>query len=461
MIFFAGWNVSWSPASSFLQHAYINWMTRGLHSGYRRVHLGTQVDDVHLSTELYEPTGGTYRLTQTDLANHVTWMDDINSRLPAGSSYIIELAHNGNGNIEHAKETLSSSQCSGASLIDLKSAPAGSTSSDLEYVKPPGTGTSLWPGTPRAFSATTKCMEVDPLLRWLRIPANRDMFAHVSHTYTHMELNSATYADAVKEITFNQAWLKAANISSGYLFSSLGLVPPSITGLHNSDVVKAWVENGIQFVVGDNTRPALRNSNPYWPIETVRATGGTATVAIIPRWATFVFYNCATSKCDQAEFTSTKPESVLGGLATDLWKESKIIATRHLLALHHDPFMFHQANLRTGAETIDVNGKKATSLLMAWTEGVLQEMIRLTNWPIITKTHDELGWAFVDRRTRDQCGYKLDLIYGSGGTSIVGVRLSASNNQCSVPIPVTFPGPVVDSRDSVVEQVCLLAINRV
>ena len=39
---------------------------------------------------------------------------------------------------------------------------------------------------------------------------DRDRFAHVSHTYTHMELNNATYADASKEITFNQAWLQAA-----------------------------------------------------------------------------------------------------------------------------------------------------------------------------------------------------------------------------------------------------------
>jgi len=35
--------------------------------------------------------------------------------------------------------------------------------------------------------------------------ANRNAFAHVSHTFTHLNLNNATYSDAAKEIKFNQA----------------------------------------------------------------------------------------------------------------------------------------------------------------------------------------------------------------------------------------------------------------
>lgn len=41
-------------------------------------------------------------------------------------------------------------------------------------------------------------------------------------------------------------------------FSSL--IPPAITGLHNGDTVKAFMDNGIKYVVGDNTRPALMNT---------------------------------------------------------------------------------------------------------------------------------------------------------------------------------------------------------
>jgi hypothetical protein len=44
------------------------------------------------------------------------------------------------------------------------------------------------------------------------------------------------------------------------MFSSKGLIPPAITGLHNGDAIKAWHDAGIQNVVGDNTRPSLMNS---------------------------------------------------------------------------------------------------------------------------------------------------------------------------------------------------------
>jgi hypothetical protein len=30
MVWFQSWATDWSPTSNFLQHAYINWMTRGL-----------------------------------------------------------------------------------------------------------------------------------------------------------------------------------------------------------------------------------------------------------------------------------------------------------------------------------------------------------------------------------------------------------------------------------------------
>lgn len=57
----------------------------------------------------------------------------------------------------------------------------------------------------------------------------------------------------------------------------------------------------------------------------------------------------------------------------------KATNTRHLLGLHHDPFMFHQANLRqTDVASITINGNTAQySLFQAWVETVVQEMIRL------------------------------------------------------------------------------------
>jgi hypothetical protein len=53
-----------------------------------------------LESDIYSPAGTTYQVTPADLAQHITWMANLNSRLPAGSSYFMEIAHNGNGNIE-------------------------------------------------------------------------------------------------------------------------------------------------------------------------------------------------------------------------------------------------------------------------------------------------------------------------------------------------------------------------
>merc|ERR1712098_854368 len=60
--------------------------------------------------------------------------------------------------------------------------------------------------------------------------------------------------------------------------------------------------------------------------------------------------------------------------------------TRHLFGLHHDPYMFHQANLNyvtAGMTTINGVSKKL-SLIQAWAETVTQEFTRLVSWPLIS-----------------------------------------------------------------------------
>jgi hypothetical protein len=93
---------------------------------------------------------------------------------------------------------------------------------------------------------------------------NRDNFLHLSHTFTHEEENNATYSDVLREITWNQKWADQIGLSSAKAWSSRGIIPPAITGLHNADALRAWSENGIVNVVGDNTRPVLRNTVCLW-----------------------------------------------------------------------------------------------------------------------------------------------------------------------------------------------------
>jgi hypothetical protein len=99
-----------------------------------------------------------------------------------------------------------------------------------------------------------------------------------------MDLTNATYSDTAKEISFNQAWLKQVGLDAALRWSGKGIIPPAITGLHNADAIKAWMDNGIFNVVGDNTRPLLRNTqSTFWPLNTTVAANGYAGLNVMPR----------------------------------------------------------------------------------------------------------------------------------------------------------------------------------
>lgn len=272
MVWFMGWATDWSQSCNFLQHAYIHWMTRGLCEssadghyssdtnfslpvvGKRKIYLNTQVDDMHLVTDMYFPSGTTFRVRASDLDVHKAWQGDINSRLPSGSNYFIEIGHNGNGDIEEATDSNpTSGVCNPNYGVQYDSPP----DTPLEFQKPLGTGTDLWPAEFANYTWSLACAKLDSIATWFS--KNVNTFASVSHTFTHEELNNATYHDATREIHFNIDWLKQIGLWDSPRFSPAGLIPPAITGLHNGDAIRAWIDNGIRIVVGDNTRPVLRN----------------------------------------------------------------------------------------------------------------------------------------------------------------------------------------------------------
>jgi len=457
LVFFISWGAIWSPTSNLLQHAYIHFLTRGLYAGFRRIYLSTQIDDVHLYTGLYSPNNTDFRISAPDLDFHAAWQADINTRLPAGSNYFVELGHNGNGNIENATAR-SGNNNDGLCPDNLLIQYGDQIATPLEFQKPLGTGTDQWPTTPTEFSSSLECMKLDPLFTWFLTSSNLNSYAHISHTYTHLSLNNATYSDVAKEIKFNIAWLAKSGISSASRFSN-GLIPPAITGLHNGDAIKAWMDNGIKYVVGDNTRPVLMNQqNAFWPLTSTVEANGYAGLEIIPRWATTIFYNCDLPACTLLEWINTSAGS---GDFNNLLLNAKTVNTLHLLGLHWDPFMFHQANLRSDVPQLTINGiTKTYSLLTAWTEVIVAEMTRLTTWPLVTKKHDDIGAEFVARRTRDQCGYQLAWNYGPDGSTIAGATISSAS-ACGSPVPVTFPGPVTSTNGGTAEQVSLFFLSRV
>ncbi len=442
MAWFTSLDTSWSLTSNYIQHSYIHWITRGVFAGRRRTLFNTQIDDVHLITDIYSPNGTQFRIRYQDLQNLIPWQASINSRLPAGSNYIIELGHNGNGDIENSTNgNAGAKSCTPDNAIEYDD----QIDTALEFQKPLGSGTNIWPDTPTSYVWSLTCAKLDPLANWFTTAANLNGFAHISHTYSHMSLNNATYSDASKEIAFNIQWMKQIGISGAKLFSSSGLIPPAITGLHNGDCIKAWKDNGITAVVGDNTRPILMNpNNEYWPLISNVSTNGYAGLIVMPRWATTIYYNCDLPACTTLEWINTSGGS---GDFTALLNDARATNVRHLLGLHQDPFMFHQANLRNiDVPSTTVGSQTGNfSLLQIWVETVLQELMRLTTWAVVTLKHDDLAVQFTNRMARDACGYALTWNYNAAGNAVNSVTLTANGNTCSVPIPVTVPGPVTVS----------------
>jgi hypothetical protein len=170
------------------------------------------------------------------------------------------------------------------------------------------------------------------------IHCKRSITPSLTFTYlssTHEALNNATYPDCSKEISFNRAWLQQSGISSARKFSNNGLIPPAITGLHNADAIRAWLDNGIKYAVGDNTRAILMNQqNAFWPAISTVAVNGYPGLIIIPRWATTIYYNCDLPDCTLHEWINTSAGS---GDFQHLLDDARTSNAFHLLGLHWDP----------------------------------------------------------------------------------------------------------------------------
>ncbi|KAG9234920.1 hypothetical protein BJ875DRAFT_504369 [Amylocarpus encephaloides] len=448
MVWFTSWATDWSATSNLIMHAHIHWITRGLFVGRRRVYFNTQVDDMQLATFLYQPANGRFRARPVDLDRLVSWQSNLNARLPSGSSYQVEIGHNGNGNVEWAINNDTAGICQPDSMIQYD-APADPP---LEFQKPLGTGADLWPTTPTSYQWRLDCVTLDALSNWFRVAAHRDAFAHVSHTFSHENLNNSTYPDTSKEISFNVAWLQQTGISAG-AFSSNSLIPPAITGLHNGDAIRAWMDHGIKYVVGDSSRAALLNPvNEHWPLISTVAENGYAGLTIIPRWSNPIYYNCDLANCTLHEWVATSGGS---GDFANLLAFSRATYSRHLLRLRHDGFMFHQANLRSGDTPPFTVGDQTgnMSLMQIFVEVVVQEMMRLTTWPLVSIKQNDLAVQFENRMAQDACKPLLTYHLSADETSISSVTVTAgSTNTCPVPIPVTFPVGVATPAGSTSEQ---------
>jgi hypothetical protein len=162
-----------------------------------------------------------------------------------------------------------------------------------------------------------------------------------------------------------------------------------------------------------------------------------------------VYFDCDKMACNIVEWDQTAGGDNKQADLIAFWRETWTMA---LLSLHQYPFMLHQANLRYGdTQQITVGPVSGQlSLEMIFTETIIQELYRLTTWPIITKIHDVVGQAHVNRMLQDQC--LPSMTYTVSNKQIISASVKAGAGACSVPIPVTFPVAATASTTYTSEQ---------
>ncbi len=180
-----------------LLHGVVSWASRGVFLGERHAYVGVQVDDFFLADAIY--TGGTYRMTPSDLQAAFDWQNAKRQQaITAGMRY--NFAFNGVGTVNFAPDALA------ARAQQLGSA-----------------------------------------------------FAYISHTYNHLNMNSTTYAQTLDILTRNTPVAAQFGLMP---FSIANLVTPEISGLNNPEAMRAAFDFGVRYLVTDTSQPGGDNPSP-------------------------------------------------------------------------------------------------------------------------------------------------------------------------------------------------------
>jgi MYXO-CTERM domain-containing protein len=184
---------------SYLQLAYglVSWASHGLFVGERHVYAMPQIDDLFLASAIY--TGGTYRITDTDLQAFADW-ERATQANPVTAGFRATFAAN-------------------------------------------GWGSSMRPGDP----LTAKAVALGPAFEW------------INHSWDHPVLDTLSYASTLMEFTQNDQYLRGLGLSP---YATINAVTPNVSGLANADAMRALHDAGIQQIVSDTSYPAENNPTP-------------------------------------------------------------------------------------------------------------------------------------------------------------------------------------------------------
>jgi len=422
-----------SHIAFFASHLWISWSNYGMIDGYRRLYFQIQVDDYFTdncfnssdcSMDLNAPH---YRTSVEDMENLAKWQKDLSSRMPKGSDVRSELAINGIHILIQAKHKQLIVQ-------DWTDYPQYG----YEYKKPLGddVGSKRW-GTDFDTDWDDNILqEKDELYKYFKDPKHQDDFFWLTHTFSHQKLDFATYHDADTEMKLNIKMSKEPYLGmyDRPCYSPHSIVTPEISGLHNGDALRALKENGVNYAVGDTSRQDLSPANFYLPFISNKTTSNFDGFIAIPRQPPQIYWDCSTIEENMKLYKERYPD-----LNTD-WNthldNEAVLHVKNFLKLRHDPYMFHEGNLRN-ADFPEVTIGEATGkfgMMQQWVERVNYEIQKYLNWPILTIKMDDLAQTYITKLEKEECQPQYTMIIDDATLKINEIKVTATTGECKVPL---------------------------
>lgn len=317
-------NATFLIHSKVLAYEFLNYATKGVFIGAREVALATHIDDVFLSTELWDPVSNTtpaegvaVRMDENDIGSVITAQDALHTQHPTTADFQLDIVFNA----------------------------MGSTAGD-------------------------------PLTS--AIQANQTDFRYINHTYSHLDMETAVYSDALFEINENLAIWNTLGFPN-LIESGVSLVTGKHSGLHtvslsfpagmNPALFDAARDANISYIAMDSSQPN-ENIVQYAP---------GYSIVMLPRRPSALFYNVAAPAewVDEYNYifrerfieAGQDPCTIPGAVCNqrnydEILQAESELALRQLLEFRLWPYYMHQANLKN----YDGTGK---TLLFDWLEAVV------------------------------------------------------------------------------------------
>ncbi|ORX61092.1 hypothetical protein BCR36DRAFT_579152 [Piromyces finnis] len=433
-----------SIAGFFTSHFWINWTSNGIVNGFRRIYLGVQVDDYFADNVINAllNQNRTYRTTIDDMKGISDWQKTITNRMPKGSFYKTELAINSIPILvaaEHKQYEIRNWEL---------------TPQEDAYIKPLNEiGDQRWSGN-EDTDWDPEALKKDTLYNYFaKNQETQQDFFWLTHTFSHENLDYASKFDVENEIGLN---IKMAN--TNYLdmydkdyFSQNSIVCPEISGLHNGHCLEAFHEYNVFYGVGDTSRADITNmTNPYIPMMTTMETSNFEGFMVIPRQPTQVYWDIDTVEGTVAYYNNFYQTNATWNEILD---REALHVTKLFLQLRHDPYMFHEGNLRN-ADFQDVTINGATGhygLLQQWVERIVEEITKYVDWPIISLKMDDLAQTYIKRMDRIKCNPEYRIIVNEDTRVVQSIEIQASG-ACEVPLFLSKGGEIDKSSVDSIEQ---------